>query len=199
LERTPASSPKFRETFTHRTNPKPAPAGAPEPNEQPIPIASWAPLIKRVMPTVVNVAVTQEIKATEFSPEENGQGSDGGSNQNGPGAPFGFPFGNGGPFSMVPNFQYFFGQMPRQFKQHGIGSGLIVSPDGYILTNDQVIGEHPVAIKVTLMDKREFTAKVVGTDPKTDLALLKLDTHEPLPYASLGDSRKVEVGDWVLG
>lgn len=182
----------FENSLTEKSNHKPAPAGAPEPNEQPIALASWAPLIKRVMPTVVNVSVTQDVKTAMFSTGENGQGSGSGS------GPFAFPFGNGGPFSSFPGFQFFSGQMPRQFEQHGIGSGLIVSPDGYILTNYHVVGDHPVDIKVTLMDKREFKAKVVGKDPKTDLALLKIDTDRPLPYASLGDSRKAQVGDWVL-
>ncbi|HVB81478.1 MAG TPA: DegQ family serine endoprotease [Candidatus Binataceae bacterium] len=174
---------------------KPAPAGAPEPNERAIALPSWAPLVKRVMPTVVNVAITQEVKTTEFG--EGGQGPDNESGQNGPGNPFGFggPFGNNGPFQ---GFQYFFGpQEPRQFKEHGIGSGVIVSPDGYILTNYHVVG-HADEINVTLMDKREFTAKVIGKDQKTDLALIKIDTKQPLPYASLGDSHKVEVGDWVV-
>ena len=171
----------------------PAPAGAPEPNERPIALPSWAPLVKRVMPTVVNVAVTQEVTSAEFQGEE----EQGPGNENGPANPFGFsnPFGNNGPFQ---GFQYFFGpHQPRQFKQHGIGSGVIVSPHGYILTNYHVVG-HADKINVTLMDKREFIAKVVGTDPKTDLALIKINTNQPLPYAALGDSHKVEVGDWVV-
>lgn len=177
-------------------NNEPAPAGAPEPNERPIPLPSWAPLVKREMPTVVNVAVTQEVTSTEFQGEdEQGPGDD--SGQDGQGNPFGFenPFGNNGPFQ---GFQYFFGpHQPRQFKQHGIGSGVIVSPDGYILTNYHVVG-HADKINVTLMDKREFTAKVIGKDEKTDLALIKINTNQPLPYASLGDSHEVEVGDWVV-
>jgi serine protease Do len=163
---------------------QPAPNGAPEPNERAIQLPSWAPLVKRVMPTVVNVAVTEQVKTTAFPGNESGN-------------PFGFggPFGNNGP---AQGFQYFFGSpVPRQYTEHGIGSGVIVSPDGYILTNNHVVG-HATKIKVTLMDKREFTAKVVGTDPKTDLALIKINTNEPLPYASLGNSHKVQVGDWVV-
>ena len=102
--------------------------------------------------------------------------------------------GGGDPFEQ---FRHFFGQMPHQFKQRGLGSGVIVSPDGYILTNNHVVG-HADEIHVTLMDKREFTAKVVGKDPKTDLALIKIDTNQPLPAASLGDSDVTEVGDWVM-
>jgi serine protease Do len=166
---------------------EPAPAGAPEPNERAVAIASWAPLVKRAMPTVVNVAVTEQVKATDFGESGPAPGS-----ENGEGGPFGF--GNGGPFQ---GFQHFFGQPPRHFKQHGVGSGVIVSPDGYIITNYHVVG-HADTIDVTLMDKREFTAKVVGKDQKTDLALIKIDTKQPLPYASLGDSHKVQVGDWVV-
>jgi len=69
--------------------------------------------------------------------------------------------------------------------------------DGYILTNYHAVGQAD-EIDVTLMDKREFTAKVVGTDRKTDLALIKINTDEPLPFATLGDSRQVQVGAWVL-
>jgi serine protease Do len=106
--------------------------------------------------------------------------------------PFG-PFG-GDPFEQ---FRHFFGEIPHEFKQHGLGSGVIVSPDGYILTNNHVVGNADT-IQVTLMDKREFTAKVIGKDAKTDLALIKIDTKEPLPYAGLGNSDATEVGDWVV-
>jgi serine protease Do len=72
-----------------------------------------------------------------------------------------------------------------------------VSPDGYILTNNHVVG-HADEIHVTLLDKREFTAKVIGKDQKTDLALIKIDTNQQLPYAALGDSGKAQVGDPVM-
>ncbi len=85
----------------------------------------------------------------------------------------------------------------RDYKQHGLGSGVIVSPDGYILTNNHVVG-NAEEIHVTLMDKREFTAKVIGKDAKTDLALIKIDTKDPLPVAPLGDSNTTDVGDWVV-
>jgi serine protease Do len=174
---------------------RPAPAGAPEPNEPMVPLPSWAPLVKHVMPTVVNVAITEEVKRTAFPFSEN-ERTPGNDGQTGPGSPFGFggPFGNN-PFAPFQNFPFFFA--PRQYTEHGIGSGVIVSPDGYILTNYHVVG-HADKIRVTLMDKREFAAKVVGTDQKTDLALIKINAGEPLPYASLGDSKKVEVGDWVI-
>ena len=187
----------------------PAPPNAPEPTEKAVALPSWAPLVKHVMPTVVNIAVTQEVKSSGLpfgGPEEGpgeGEGGEGGGGGGGgggnpfgggPGGPGSGPFGGQDPFEQ---FRHFFGQMPRQYKEHGLGSGVIVTPDGYIMTNNHVVGNAD-EIHVTLMDKREFTAKVVGKDPKTDLALIKIDTSEALPYASLGNSNKAEVGDWVL-
>ena len=90
----------------------------------------------------------------------------------------------GDPFEQ---FRRFFGQQPHDYKQHGLGSGVIVSSDGYILTNNHVVGGAE-EIHVTLMDKREFTAKVIGKDAKTDLALIKIDSKDPLPVAELGNS-----------
>ena len=190
----------------------PAPAGQPEPTETRDAPASFAPLVKRVMPTVVNVAVTQKIKGFTFGPGMgNGGGGGGGGGgedepqepglpQNPFGGGGGNPFGGGGgggggdPFEQ---FRRFFGEIPHEFKQHGLGSGVIISSDGYILTNNHVVGDAE-EIHVTLMDKREFTAKVVGKDAKTDLALIKIDTKEPLPVAQLGDSDRTDVGDWVV-
>lgn len=178
----------------------PAPAGQPEPSERPGVITSFAPLVKRVMPTVVNVSVVQKVEGFGFGgPGDQGdqgeQGDQGG--QGGPGGGQGqMPFNpfEGNPFEQ---FRRFFGQVPHEFKEHGLGSGVIVSPDGYILTNNHVVGNAD-EIHVILMDKREFTAKVVGKDAKTDLALIKIDTKEPLPAAPLGNSDATEVGDWVV-
>jgi len=203
---------------------QPAPPNAPEPGEKThVMLPSWAPLVKRVMPAVVNVAVVQEVKTGaspfgEADPGDEGGGESGNGGEQGggpgggppgggaaPGNPFGpgSPFGGGGggggngggdPFEQ---FRHFFGQMPHEYKQHGLGSGVIISPDGYILTNNHVVG-HADEIHVTLVDKREFTAKVIGKDPKTDLALIKIDSKEPLPMAELGNSSAAEVGDWVI-
>jgi len=197
----------------NQMQPQPAPPNTPEPNENAIALPSWAPLVKRVMPTVVNVAVVQEVNSREGDEEDQG-GGDNGDNGNGPddqgpqaapgpqgGNPFGqnSPFGGGGGGDPFEQFRHFFGPMqePHNYKQHGLGSGVIVSPDGYILTNFHVVG-HADEIHVTLMDKREFTAKVVGKDQKTDLALIKINTNQPLPSAVLGDSARSQVGDWVL-
>ncbi len=163
----------------------PAPANQPEPNERGTMASSFAPLVKHVMPTVVNVAVVQEVKTSGFGPFGGGEGEgEGGPGPSMPGDPF-------------EQFRHFFGEMPHEFKQRGLGSGVIISPDGYILTNNHVVGDAD-EIHVTLMDKREFTAKVVGKDLKTDLALIKIDTKEALPAAALGDSDHTEVGDWVI-
>ena len=78
-----------------------------------------------------------------------------------------------------------------------LGSGVIVSADGYILTNNHVVGGAE-EIHVTLMDKREFTAKVIGKDAKTDLALIKIDSKDALPVAELGNSDATDIGDWVV-
>ena len=89
------------------------------------------------------------------------------------------------------------GQMaPRQQREQGEGSGVIVSPEGYILTNNHVV-DGATDVRVTLSDKREFKARIVGTDPKTDLAVLKIDASN-LPSAVIGDSDKVQVGDYAL-
>jgi serine protease Do len=94
-------------------------------------------------------------------------------------------------------FRQFFGAPEqREYKQQALGSGFLVSEDGYILTNNHVV-ENADTIKVTLPDKQEFDAKVIGTDPKSDVAVIKIDGNH-LPVATLGDSSATAVGDWVL-
>jgi serine protease Do len=162
---------------------EPAASAHPEPAPAGVAVASFAPLVKQVVATVVNVSVVQRVKASGFGMFGPGEES--------PELPFG-PEGN--PFEQ---FRRFFGPTPHEFKQHGLGSGVIVSSDGYILTNEHVVG-HADQIHVRLTDKREFTAKVVGKDAKTDLALIKIKTEGPLPAAVLGDSAGLQVGDWVV-
>ena len=99
-----------------------------------------------------------------------------------------------------PFFEFFFGQRGNGNMQPqprvGMGSGVIISTDGYIVTNNHVIDGADI-LEVTLNDKRSFNAKVIGTDPSTDLALLKIEAKD-LPIITFGDSDKLKVGEWVL-
>src|SRR5215469_12420737 len=142
-----------------------------------LPHGSYAPLLKKVTPAVVKIVTTTKI--TESQPQDMPQLND----------PFWRHF-FGDQFGNMPHGQ----QQPEI--QHGLGSGVIVSKDGYILTNNHVV-DGAKEVKVTLQDGREFTAKVVGRDPKSDIAVVKVDAND-LPTVPLADSGKVEVGDVVL-
>jgi len=83
------------------------------------------------------------------------------------------------------------------FKQESLGSGFLIHRSGYILTNDHVVSDAD-EITVQLFDMREFDAKVVGSDPKADLALLRISTEEDLPTSPMGDSSSLEVGEWAI-
>ncbi len=105
------------------------------------------------------------------------------------------------PFMMDPFFRQFFGNVPgfnvpREEREHALGSGVIVSPDGYILTNNHVI-KNATDIQVMLSNKRTFKAKVVGADPQTDIAVVKIDAKD-LPTAPIGNSGDLKVGDTVM-
>jgi Do/DeqQ family serine protease len=104
------------------------------------------------------------------------------------------------PFGNDPFFRQFFGGQPQQqqeMRPRGAGSGIIISSDGYILTNNHVV-ENTEQVTVTVNGKG-YVAKVVGTDPVTDIAVCKIDTHGvKLPVAELGDSDSVRIGDWAL-
>ncbi len=114
-----------------------------------------------------------------------------------PAEEFPFPFGNPFDFFGEDFFERFFRErFPRKYKQMGAGSGFIVSKDGYILTNNHVVADADKII-VKLADGREFKAKVVGTDPSSDVAVLKIKADN-LPVLPLGDSDKIEVGEWVI-
>lgn len=114
------------------------------------------------------------------------------------------PFGNQfDPFS-DDLFDFFFRRSPRgrqpapqrKYQQTAQGSGFIISADGYILTNNHLVGEAE-KVKVELADEREFTAKIIGADPESDVAVIKIDAND-LPYLELADSDALEVGEWVL-
>ena len=115
------------------------------------------------------------------------------------------PFEFNNPFDLFNDdfFERFFGQRyphmkrPRKYKQMGQGSGFIISEQGYILTNHHVVGNAD-KIVVRLKDEREFDAKVVGTDPKSDVAIIKIKGKNNLPVLPLGNSDDLEVGEWVM-
>ena len=106
------------------------------------------------------------------------------------------PRGRENPFDDF--FERFFGEnVPREFKQPSLGSGFIIDKKGFVVTNNHVI-EDADQIKVKLDDDTEFNAEVVGRDPNTDLALLKIESDKDLPVLTLGDSNKLKIGQWVV-
>ncbi len=130
---------------------------------------SFAPVVERAAPAVVNVFTKRVVQQRS-------------------------------PFAGDPFFERFFGgsrSMPRERVQNSLGSGVIVSPDGVIVTNNHVI-EGMTEITVVLSDRREFIAEVVLTDPQTDLAVLRIDAGESLPFLSFANSDALQVGDIVL-
>jgi serine protease Do len=131
---------------------------------------------KKALPSVVNISTTQIVKY-----------------QN----PFdGYGFGQNDPFNDF--FKKFFDNMPKNGKTHALGSGFIISKDGYILTNYHVV-KKATTIKVTLLNTNEvYDAKIVGSDPKADIALIKIKAKKELPYLELGNSDEMSVGDWVV-
>ena len=132
----------------------------------------YSSVVKRVLPAVVNISSSKIVKQTAMEMPE---GVD--------------------PFSQQFNFGQRFNR-PQERSEKALGSGVIVSPDGYILTNNHVV-DGAKEVTVTLHDKREMKARVVGTDSRTDIALLKIEGSN-FPTLTLGDSSKAEVGDFVL-
>jgi len=132
----------------------------------------FSPLVKTVRPAVVNIATTQRVKTAQ---------ADEGSSEE----------------DMLR--QFFGGEAPQQRQRaaHALGSGFIIDPHGYIVTNNHVI-DGATDIQVTLTDGSIHPARIVGRDVKTDLALLKINASRSLPYVAFGDSDKEEVGDWVI-
>jgi serine protease Do len=142
---------------------------------------NFSTLAEQVGPAVVNVQVEKTTKGDAgMQPFEDN------------------PFGNG-PFGGDERFKDFFGKQmpPQERRQGGVGTGFIIDKSGYIITNNHVV-EDADKIKVKLKDEREFEAKVIGRDPQTDVALIKIDAKGDLPVASLGRSSDLKVGEWVV-
>ena len=160
-----------------------------------ISLPDFSTMVQKYGPAVVNISVTTKVSAS-YNPQgddsdDNDQGDGdnggkGGGNQN--------PFGPNSPFA--PFFRGFGFQMPRPQPMHGEGSGFIIGADGVILTNAHVVkGASEVTVKLT--DRREYTAKVIGIDTRSDIAVIKIQAKD-LPTVKLGDSRSLKVGEWVL-
>jgi serine protease Do len=147
-----------------------------DPNEGPS-RTGFAPVVKKVLPTVVNISSTKMVKTSA-------------------------QFEGGGQMPDDDILRQFFGgnsrgqMMPREQRERGLGSGVIVSPEGYILTNNHVV-DGASQVTVTLSDKREYKARVIGTDPKIDIAVIKIDAAG-LPSIVVGDSSKIQIGDYAL-
>jgi serine protease Do len=143
--------------------------------------ATFADLVEKLSPAVVNISTTKVVKM------------DGKRGPSGEMFPFDRFFGGEEDF-----YKRYFGDNPeKEFKQRSLGSGFIISKDGYIFTNNHVI-EKADKIKVRLSSGKEYDATVKGRDPRTDLALIKINPDNSLPTVSLGDSDRLRVGDWVM-
>ena len=137
--------------------------------------ASFSELAKKASPSVVNISTVKNVRGSGVMP---------------------MPFGQGDPFRDF--FERFFrDQMPRDYRQQSLGTGFILDREGYILTNNHVV-EMADEIKVKFSDGKEYDAEIVGRDPKTDLALIKIESDESLQPLFLGDSESLEVGEWVV-
>ncbi|MDG1288020.1 MAG: DegQ family serine endoprotease [Rickettsiales bacterium] len=152
---------------------------------------SFAPLVEKLTPAVVNISTTQKVK------QKKGEMA---------GMPFMFQLPDDPQFDP---FRQFFDQLEKQQGGRGgmakpkerevtsLGSGFIIDAAGYVVTNNHVIAEAD-EVSVILQDDTSLKAKVVGRDPKTDLALLKVESKEPLPFVRFGGSDSVRVGDWIM-
>jgi len=151
----------------------PPPIAVPEAPKLP----GFANLVAAVKPAVVNISTTQKVQNRQLQLSENG------------------PLGGMLQQFLGPDWQ----KQLRQSQQpaHALGSGFIIDPSGYIVTNNHVIDDAS-DIQVTMSDGTTVAAHVVGRDTKTDLALLKIPAPRPLPYLAFGDSRRARVGDWVV-
>lgn len=156
-----------------------APAPAPQvPPSIAAGLPSLAPLVKSVGPSVVNLKVQTKIRRAQVGQRQR------------PRTPFDEFFG--------PGFMdRFMEQMPSEIPRDSLGTGFIIDPSGLILTNNHVV-ENAEDITVVLRDRREFHAKIIGRDPKIDVALIQAEGADGLPVVDLGDSDQIEPGDWVV-
>ncbi len=140
---------------------------------------SFADLVEKLKPSVVNISTTSVVKPRGFREQQ-------------PRA----PFGENDPFEEF--FRKFFEGAPRhEYKRQGLGSGFIISEDGYVVTNYHVV-EKAVDISVILENGDKYEGKVIGKDPKTDLAVVKFEPKGKLQAVSFGNSDDLRIGDWVL-
>ncbi len=151
-------------------------------------LESFAPVVDKALPAVVNISTTQKIKndATQILPDMGSDDMSRGKQQELQRflERFGFPMQDG-----------LNGSPEREVQS--LGSGFLIDPAGYVVTNNHVIAA-ATQITVTLANDKKLEAKVVGRDPKTDLALLKVESEKPLPYVEFGNSETMKVGDWVI-
>src|SRR5690349_21545017 len=164
-----------------------ATAQPPVPTSAPAHPAGFADLVAKVKPAVISVSVKIDRTA-----ETTGSGD-------GNVVPFGNGNGNGAPLDKF--FQQFgFGDAPKGLQRHrmvkGEGSGFFISSDGYAVTNNHVV-DHATSVEVKTDDGKTYTAKVIGTDPKTDIALIKVDADNSFPYVAFSNNAP-RVGDWVV-
>ncbi|MBV8650485.1 MAG: trypsin-like peptidase domain-containing protein, partial [Alphaproteobacteria bacterium] len=165
-------------------------------------LPSLSPIIQKVMPAVVNISVTSKGGEMQPGDDEDAQPGAFGQNDNGQGGPQqGFPqspfdemlrrfFNQQGPNGQQP--------MPQVGKRVALGSGFIIDPQGYVVTNNHVVGDNAGTVTVIFQDNSKHPAKIIGRDAKTDLALLKIDAKSPLPYVTWGNSDDAKVGDWII-
>jgi serine protease Do len=157
------------------------------------PVPDFTNLVKKVAPAVVSIDVHLKLDETADDQDDSGGDPNGPQAQGGmppgfpqiPGMPPGFPFGMGG------------GQMMQPQAVEAKGSGFVIDSNGIVVTNNHVV-KNAATISVTLSDGESLPAKVIGTDPKTDLAVLKISAGHPLPYVELGSSADVVPGEWVV-
>jgi serine protease Do len=136
---------------------------------------SFSQLVKKASPSVVNISAVKIVRHSEKDP---------------------LPFDQADPLNEFFN-RFYRDQLPREFRQNSLGTGFIIDQEGFIITNNHVV-EQSDEIKVKLADKREYSAVIIGRDPLTDVALIRIETDTPLKPLILGNSDRLEVGDWVI-